>query len=201
MNQVLVLHASLPAGPCPAGLLELLKRLPYAKRLEIEGRDPRAQCASLAGIAMALRGAAGMRPDAVEAGQLRFTDGGKPRLVGGPSFSVSHGGLHVGVALCSEGEVGFDLELIDPRAAEPAGGRSRLLRWTATEAVLKADGRGLREARDVDLAESLRTGSVGGRSFHLSPVTISNDIVACLATGKPADMVRVEKVEASALVP
>ncbi len=200
MIQVLVLHATLPAGPCPAGLSPLLARLPYAKRLEIEGRGPEARCASLAGIALALRGVTSMLSAPVDPCQLSFPSGGKPCLPGGPSFSVSHSGSRVGVALCADCELGFDLEQFDAQAGEPAAGRSRLVRWTATEAVLKAAGRGLRDARDVDLAETLLAGRVGGESFHLVPVEIAQEIVAYLATGKPAGRVQVEEVEASALV-
>lgn len=202
MNHVLVLHATLPAGPCPAVLLRLLERLPYARRLEIERREPEARYARLAGIALALRGAAGLRAAPVDAGQLVFPAGGKPALAGGPSFSVSHGGRHVGVALCGAGEVGFDLEAVDGRASDPAAGLARLARWTATEAVLKAAGRGLRDARAVELDESLRSGRVAGTSYHLARVAISDDVVASLATANPAaGPVRVERVEASALAP
>ncbi len=195
MIQVLVLHATLPAGPCPAALSLLLARLPYAKRLEIEGRGPEARCASLAGIALALRGVTSMLSAPVDPCQLSFPSGGKPCLPGGPSFSVSHSGSRVGVALCADCEIGFDLEQTDASA-----GRSRLVRWTATEAVLKAAGRGLRDARDVDLAETLLAGRVGGESYHLVPVEIAREVVAYLAAGKPAGRVQVEEVAASALV-
>jgi phosphopantetheinyl transferase len=201
MTQVLVLHSRVPAGPCPAGLSPLLRRLPYAKRLEIEAREPGARCLSLAGIALALRGMAAMLPEPVDPSLLSFPAGGKPCLPGGPRFSISHSGSHVGVALCADGDLGFDLEQLDARASKPAADRSRLARWTATEAVLKAAGRGLRDARQVDLEGSLRTGSVGGVSFHLLPVEIADDVVASLATVKPASLLRVEPVEASALVP
>ncbi len=199
MIHVLVLHAALPPGPCPEGLARVLAGLPYAKRLELEGRGAADRCASLAGIALALRGVATLRPGPVGAGALRFPGGGKPFLPGGPSFSVSHAGERAGVALCADGEVGFDLEQLGGQAGDLRASSLRLARWTATEAVLKAAGLGLRQAQQVELGESLHTGRVGGVSFHLSPVEISNDIVACLATVRPAGAVRVEAVEASAL--
>jgi phosphopantetheinyl transferase len=133
--------------------------------------------------------------------RLSFPAGGKPCLPGGPGFSISHSGPHVGVALCSDCEPGFDLERFDAGSGEPAASRSRLARWTATEAVLKAAGLGLRDAPQVDLDASLRTGRVSGASFNLVPVEIANDVVAFLATGNPASLVRVEEVEASALAP
>lgn len=201
MINVLVLHALLPPGPCPEGLSRLLAGLPYAKRLELEGRGPEDRCASLAGIALALRGIATMRLGPVQAGELRFPGGGKPFLPGGPSFSVSHGGQRVGVALCADCEVGFDLEQLGVLAGDLGASSSRLARWTATEAVLKAAGRGLRAAQDVELEETLRTGRVDGMSFHLLAVEISNDFVANLATEQAASLVRVEEVEASVLAP
>lgn len=200
MIQVLVLHATLPGGACPAGLSPLLARLPYAKRLELEGRGPEARCASLAGIALALRGRTGMLSGRADPSLLSFPAGGKPCLPGGPSFSVSHSGSRVGVALCCDCEIGFDLEQFGAQAGEPAARRSRLARWTATEAVLKAAGRGLRDALQVSLERSMRTGGIDGLSFHLAPVAIADDVVASLATGMPPGRVQVEEVDASALV-
>jgi hypothetical protein len=194
---VTVLHARLPAGPCPPGLARLLDRLPYAKRLELEGRDPVAIHASLAGIALVLRGVAMLRRSPVDAGRLQFPAGGKPYLRGGPSFSMSHGTRTVGAAMCSGCEVGFDLEELGPGSRERVAGRAQLARWTATEAVLKAAARGLREARGVDLGESLLDGRVGGMSFHLVPVEVAPDVVAHLATDVPGVRVSVEEVDAS----
>jgi phosphopantetheinyl transferase len=199
MTHVLVLHARLLAGPDPGPLAPLLARLPYAKRLELEGRDPQARNASLAGLALVLRGAEVLRGGPVDPGALRFPAGGKPTLPGGPSFSVSHSGVRVGVALGTDGEVGFDLEELDPASREAGAAGARLARWTATEAVLKAAGRGLGDARAVDLGESLQDGRVGGASFHLVPVAIAGDVVAHLAAEVPVTSVSVQEVEASVL--
>ena len=120
-------------------------------------------------------------------------------MPGGPGFSVSHGGARVGVAISAAGELGFDLEEFDPAANDCAATMARLARWTATEAVLKAAGQGLRDARAVELDESLQVGRVGGASFRLMPVAIADDVVAHLATDAPVTSVRVEEVEASVL--
>jgi phosphopantetheinyl transferase len=201
MNHVLVLHSKLGAGPCPEGLALLLTRLPYAKRLELEGREPDARCTSLAGIALALRGMAMMLSEPVGPRHLSFPEAGKPRLPGGPGFSISHSGPHVAVALCSDCEPGFDLEQLEAGGDEQAASRSRLARWTATEALLKAAGRGLRDVTQVGLDACLRTGTVSGASFNLVPVEIADDVVAFLATVNPASVVRVEQVDVSALAP
>ena len=201
MVQVLVLHArldeSLPGtdGSGAAPLATLLERLPYAKRLEIERRDPAGRQASLAGIQLVLEGAELLRGRAMSAASLRFPVDGKPHFVGGPCFSISHSVRHVGVALSEDVEIGFDLEETGP---EPAGGadpRPRLERWTATEAVLKAAGLGLREARAVELDRTLAMGRVAGMSFHLRPLAIAPDVVAHLAAPEPDCAVTVRTID------
>jgi 4'-phosphopantetheinyl transferase len=126
MTHVLVLHARLTAGPDSAALAPLLARLPYAKRLELEGRDPQSRHASLAGIALVLRGIEALRGGPAAAGQLQFPTGGKPCVPGGPGFNVSHGGQRVAAALCLDVEVGFDLEEFDPSSIEPCAAQARL---------------------------------------------------------------------------
>lgn len=104
-----------------------------------------------------------------QAGSLAFNAGpyGKPALVrGGASFNLSHTRSMVAVAVAAQGEVGVDVEQINPaRSVEldiadrwfsrdevahvSAGGdeeaqRARFLRiWNLKEAVIKATGRGL----------------------------------------------------------
>jgi phosphopantetheinyl transferase len=197
MTHVLVLHARLTAGPVPQVLDQLLERLPYAKRLELERRDLPARHASLAGIDLALRGLAALRDGAVDANELRFPADGKPHLAAGPSFSMSHGHRTVGVALSAGGEVGFDLEDIDELPDGSAATRVRLLRWTATEAVLKAAGRGLSDIGTVDLEPSLRSGRIGGSLYYLESVPIGDDAVAHVATAVPVTSVSVREVVCS----
>lgn len=199
MTCVLVLHARLSSEPDSGALDGLIACLPYAKRFELGRRDPPVRQASLAGISLALRGIALLRGRPADAGQLRFPAGGKPYLPGGPTFSVSHGRGRVGVAVSADAGVGFDLEEFEPASPEAPATRARLVRWTATEAVLKAAGRGLRDARAVEIDESQQAGRVGGASFHLLSVAIADDVVAHLATVTPVTSAAVEEVESSVL--
>ena len=84
--------------------------------------------------------------------------------------------------MCESVEIGFDLEDVDPISGDSSEARQKLQRWTATEAVLKAAGRGLREARSVELDESLTTGILAGVRYELTPVEMSTHIEAHLAT-------------------
>ena len=182
MTLVLVMHARLRGGAVPEALALLMERLPYAKRLDLEQREPDARSASLAGIWLALEGAARLRGHALDVASLRFPQDGKPYLEGGPHFSISHGLQHVAAAVCESVEIGLDLEDVDAGSGDSSEARRKLQRWTATEAVLKAAGRGLREARSVELDESLATGMLAGVLYRLTPVEISTHVVAHLAT-------------------
>lgn len=186
MTDVLVLHAALPAGDVADGAASLLSRLPYARRLELERRDARGRLASLAGIELARAGAARLRGRAVDLACLRFPSGGKPRLEGGPWFSVTHSAARVAVAVSDRCEVGLDLE-------EGASHRTALERWTATEAALKAVGAGLRSARDLRLAPDLQTADWAGTAIHLRALALADDAVACLATLAEVSSVVVER--------
>ena len=68
--------------------------------------------------------------------------------------------------------------------------RRRLERWTATEATLKAAGRGLRDLRLVALDESRAMATLAGEVYRLAAVTMAERVVACLASSA-----RIEAVE------
>jgi hypothetical protein len=192
MDRALVLVARVADAPAEA-LAGLLASLPYGKRLELESRDAEARRASLAGIALALAGLSRLRPAAVRAVDLEFPQGGKPRVAGGPVFSLSHAGDRVAVALAGLA-VGFDLE----RLADPSD-RMRLERWTATEAVLKAAGLGLREAATVELSPALDRARLADRDYVLQPVGLGAGCVAHLASEHHVARVDVESFDLSAL--
>jgi len=170
-----------------------MARLPYAKRLDLERREPGARGASLAGVWLVLQGAVLLRGRAADVASLRFPADGKPRFDGGPFFSISHGLSHVAAAVCESLEIGFDLEETGAGPGDSHGVRDTLRRWTAAEAALKAAGRGLREAQAVELDALLATATLAGATYQLSPVVIARHVVAHLAA--PAAVESVEVVE------
>jgi phosphopantetheinyl transferase len=183
MFQVTVLHAPLD-GPLEAGREAwLLERLPYARRLELERREASARAASLHGLELLRFGFEHLRGHALEMPALRYPAGGKPALAGGPCFSTSHSGTRVVVALGEQCEVGVDVEDLAPDADE-----SRLGRWTAVEATLKAAGAGLRRAGDVRLAPDLASARLGSEEYRLQRVTLAPGCIAHLATAGEAQV-------------
>jgi len=194
MNEVLILHSSLAGARGDARADALLMRLPYARRLELARRGPDARLASLAGVALALAGAARLRGRPVEPGQLKFPASGKPGFADGPCFSVAHSLTRVAVAVSEDCELGLDLEDTFGSAPYDAGPTRRLERWTAIEAALKAVGAGLRSADQLRMAEDLATASLGGIDINLQRVEIEADCVARLATLARTVDVTVERI-------
>src|SRR5512139_2533093 len=91
MSAAIVLHASLPAGLRHARWEPvLLQALPYAHRLQLEGRSAPQRQASLAGIALALLGAERVTGRSFAPRDFSFPLDEKPVLRAGPDFSVSH---------------------------------------------------------------------------------------------------------------
>lgn len=188
VDDAIVLHAP-RGGQWPARREgELLERLPYAYRLALEGRDAHARAASLQALELLVAGFRRLRDGTLELGRVRWPDGGKPQVEGGPWFSVSHSGARVAVALSDRCEVGFDVEDLDG----PQADRARLERWTATEAALKAVGAGIRRSTGVELARDLATACIDGARLHLRPVDLGAGCVARIAAREPLRRVRVE---------
>lgn len=194
MTEVLILHSPLAGVGENVHADTLLMRLPYARRLELARRDPDARLASLAGVALALAGAARLRGRAVEPGQLEFPARGKPGLAGGPHFSVAHSATRVAVAISADCQLGFDLE--DSIEAAPDDGTAmlRLQRWTAIEAALKAVGAGLQSVGQLRMADDLATATFAGVELNLHVVEVDVDCVARLATQARSVDVTVERV-------
>lgn len=195
MVRVLVLHARLDQGVRPGAFDALLRALPYARRLELEQRSDADRHASLAGLWLVLQGATQLTGRPAGPHDLRFPMGGKPMLADGPCFSVSHGRDHVAAALSNDAEIGFDLEETGDGQGSDHKDATTLERWTATEAVLKAAGQGLRDAKSVELDASLATGTLHGNAYVLRRVMLPGPVIAHLASPRPVGQVDVVAVE------
>ena len=147
-SETLILYHTDLRGEWPrAAARALAARLAYPKRLTA-GSGSTASQASLAGIALALRALTRITARTVDAGEIVFAPGLKPRLACAPAptappppdFSISHAAPWVGCAAMPHARVGFDIE---------TGADARIATWVAHEALLKAAGAGIRALREV----------------------------------------------------
>jgi hypothetical protein len=183
MTDAIILHAHLrPPLSCPSWQGALLRALPYAHRLELERREPEARRASLAGLGLVLVGAARITQREFPPQAFTFPPAGKPRLDGGPHFSISHSASRVTCIVCADSDCGIDIE-DRPDAAESAT-VAKLRRWTATEAALKAAGLGLRAADEVALADLLGHAIVRGRRYELQALDDLPGVIGHVAAEK-----------------
>lgn len=169
------------------GHLSLLDRLPYARQLELERRDPQARHASLLALGLVLDGLASVRGRAVEVGELQFPQGGKPRCTGGESFSISHATQRVAVAVSGDCGVGIDVEEFGPAKAPGADAWQKLEHWTAVEAVLKVAEVGLRHAHEVQVDLAASRARLGDHVYFLRRLELGSGVVAHLATTAPVE--------------
>lgn len=203
MQTVTLLHASLPADGVWHWQATLLQALPYAKRLEFERRKPEDLRAALGGLALLVLGARRLRPSGIAVRQLEFAPDRKPRCAGGPYFSISHTLGRVACVVSAGIDPGVDIEHVP--ATTTATERARLLRWTATEAALKAAGLGLREAGGVQLDAALRHTQVGALRLVLQELRLAAGCIGHLAAADlPATLqvcaVNLDAAEVSAAV-
>ena len=200
-SETLILYHTDLRGEWPrAAARALAARLAYPKRLTA-GSGNAASQASLAGIALALRALTRITARTVDAGEIVFTPGLKPRLActpaptageerhaargadeagaaSPPDFSISHAGPWVGCAAMPHGRVGFDIE---------TGADARIARWVAHEALLKATGAGIRALREVRALPF-----VDGRArwrdelWHVRALDLFSGASACVMTSVAA---------------
>jgi phosphopantetheinyl transferase len=181
MSAAIVLHASLPAGLRHARWEHaLLQALPYARRLQLEGHSAPQRQASLAGIALALLGAEQIAGRSFAPRDFSFSLDEKPVLRAGPEFSVSHSARYVACCMIDGMACGIDIEDL-PQEIDRVG-TEKLRRWTATEAVLKAAGRGIRSVNDVSLDAEAEFGVVGAGRYELQPLTSASGWIGHVAT-------------------
>jgi 4'-phosphopantetheinyl transferase len=131
---------------------------------------------------------------------------------GRPEVSGTTGTVHVAIAhaagrafaVASRSRIGVDAEPLDTpaerldaiRALTRSGGGGPLARWTAIEAVLKADGRGLRvDPREVQIGRA--AGNVADRGIRYR-LHRHRDVAGCLVTvawRDPRDVAREGRAE------
>ena len=188
-SQNLILYHTDLSGQWPAeGARALALRLPYLKRLAL-GSGGDAARASLAGIALALRALGALLGRRVDAGEIAFASGEKPRMVEAatvPDFSISHSGAWVACAAIAGAQVGLDIEV---------GTESRSAQWVVREALLKAAGAGLRavdQVRGIEVPEStLPHASLRwrGECWYLRRLHMFPGASACVLTSRPVHLV------------
>jgi phosphopantetheinyl transferase len=167
---------------CPSWQVPLLQALPYARRLELDRREPEARRASLAGLGLVLAGAARLTQQEFPPQAFTFPPAGKPRLLGGPYFSISHSSSTVTCIVCGDTDCGIDIE--DRLDSAESAAIAKLRRWTATEAVLKAAGLGLRATREVALAELLGHALVQCQRYELQSLDDMPGVIGHIAARK-----------------
>jgi 4'-phosphopantetheinyl transferase len=136
-------------------------------------------------------------------GELRMTSYGRPYLVDGPDFNISHSGNRVVCVVGDQGRVGIDLEeireldIVDFKDQfsekewktiidSPVPLRTFYHYWTAKEALSKADGRGL----NLSLAEDLRIDNfleiqLGDHHWKIQPVPFSENYACHITSSEP----------------
>lgn len=187
MKRAILLHAPLSAVPrAPVWMDALLQALPYPRHVQLSRSRAAERQASLAGIALVLFGAERLTGRSHAPRELSFPPEQKPCFVAGPEFSLSHAATRVACIVTTTDACGLDIEDA-PADGLDAAALDRLQRWTATEAVLKAAGLGLRSARDVTLDGDGARGAVGGREFALQPLRGIEGVVGHVAAAATLD--------------
>ncbi len=143
----------------------------------------------------------------VAARDIRFAYGAhdKPFLPGGPSFSLSHSGERVLIAVAAGGRVGADVERIRPvrrlealaarwfapgerawLSAVPEGEREAAFFavWTRKEAFAKALGRGLATPFGAFTVDMGAGGTAAAPGTVVSPGTVASPRTAAAATAR-----------------
>jgi phosphopantetheinyl transferase len=195
-------HVAVPAQPWPSLESALLPRLPQRKRESIERlRMATDRNASMLALLLLEAGCRthGWGPPLE---RLDYPPKGKPTLVGGPFFSISHTRGRAGVAICRDRDVGFDLErahaastaalrltLGSPAREWLLDGRVDPTRlWVSTEAVLKGAGLGVSSASLIRF-RTPQEATVADRHWHLTNVDLDVSYVGALACeGAPAEV-------------
>lgn len=200
-GRVAVLYTRLNAQACNFRDYRPPLPPPFAERVR-SMRNAKQQARTLAGYWLLERGATLTGWGAVDLSRLGRSAHGRPEIVGGPTFSISHCANMVVCALTSGCEAGVDVERVRPvdvkklqrflAPDEPLGADTTpttfFRAWTAREAVVKATGQvGLARIARVKLNGD--QAQLQGERFHLNYPALGDDVVTCVASHlRPAQM-------------
>jgi hypothetical protein len=130
--------------------------------------------------------------------RLQWSDRGKPALAGAPAFSIAHAGGYAVCALAPAGiAIGVDIESAGraqpaalklvatdaERAGLERGAIDATALWTCKEAVLKAAGAVLADARAVVIDGDI--GEFSGVRYFLQRRMLAGGLLLAIATSEP----------------
>jgi hypothetical protein len=144
------------------------------------------------GRALALAAVSGLRDRAPDAAAFVWPYRGKPRVAGGPQFSIAHSAPLVACVAVDRGAVGFDVEcdaradslafahVFDDAERDLAALQGARRVWMAKEAALKAHGGTIEHIGSVRVDA---TGAAwGARRYFRHDITIAGRWAACVMT-------------------
>jgi hypothetical protein len=186
-SQKLILYHTDLRGQWPRERAQAFaRRLRYVRRLAL-GSAAGPNQASLAGIALALRALTLLLGRAVEAGEILFAHGEKPRLAQpAADFSISHSGPWAACVALRQARVGLDVE---------EGTDQRIADFVVREALLKASGEGLRGFSEIG-ALTLEGRHLGwrGEQWHLHRLEGFDGACACVVASREVTAVETHSV-------
>jgi hypothetical protein len=221
-SQKLILYHTDLRGQWPdSAARAFTAHLPYARRLALRAMRGESR-ASLAGIALALRSLARLIGRTVQAGEIVFAQGEKPRLATatvhrllacgeGPATLARSLGPREDVAV-DDMAVDFSISHAGPWVASAAlargcvgfdlemGTDERIADWVLREAALKSGGEGLRALKETEDLR-VREGRMHWRGgvWHVRRLERFEGASACVVSSSEIDAVETHPVELAEL--
>jgi 4'-phosphopantetheinyl transferase len=154
-------------------------------------------------------------PDDLE--RMQYTIHGRPYLVNGPDFNISHSGSRAVCAIAQDDKIGIDIEEIKSMdisdfkdqfsTAEwqtiitaPDQLDAFYCYWTAKECILKADGRGITASLSRLEIDGCHEIVFEDRRWNLLRIPSFNNYACHIASGKPAAGFRLKELTSDELL-